>query len=276
MFYSVLLALLPARAQTYVVDFETDPDGTVLNERDPVHDAYADWGVTFYIVDTTRHPFVVTEGAPRYACEAVINGVTVEDPATSGVNSMTDGIRWRQELGASFDQPVSEVSLQLIDFGDCRVQNRTVTVSLNAYDEFGTLVASDAIPITGYPAGDPQDGQGVEFRVQGSGIRYVETDHAGDDCGKAIDDFTFTIESSDSDGDGVLDADDLCPDTAAGAVIDGSGCAIDQHCPCDDGWRNHGEYVSCVSWTATDFVIQGLLASEGPTVSSAARSSCGR
>jgi DNA-binding beta-propeller fold protein YncE len=35
----------------------------------------------------------------------------------------------------------------------------------------------------------------------------------------------------DSDGDGVLDADDACPDTVTGDVVDLQGCSIQQRCP---------------------------------------------
>ena len=51
----------------------------------------------------------------------------------------------------------------------------------------------------------------------------------------------------DSDGDGVPDAFDLCPGTPPGAVVDASGCSIDQLCPCNGPWKNHGEYVSSVA-----------------------------
>jgi hypothetical protein len=50
----------------------------------------------------------------------------------------------------------------------------------------------------------------------------------------------------DSDGDGVPDCLDQCPDTPAGEVVDEHGCSIDQLVPCDGPktgglWNNHGQ-----------------------------------
>jgi len=82
----------------------------------------------------------------------------------------------------------------------------------------------------------------------------------------------------DDDGDGVLDAVDLCPDTPAGALVDPDGCAIEDLCPCDDPWNNHGEYVVCVVNAVQSFIQQGLLAQnqQGRIVSAAAQSDCGQ
>jgi sugar lactone lactonase YvrE len=55
---------------------------------------------------------------------------------------------------------------------------------------------------------------------------------------------------SDSDGDGVDDVLDLCPQTSDGALIDADGCSVAQLCPCEGpvetgAWRNHGRYMVC-------------------------------
>jgi len=86
-----------------------------------------------------------------------------------------------------------------------------------------------------------------------------------------------TTPDPDSDGDGVPDGQDLCPGTAPGAVVDPSGCSIDDLCPCDDPWANPGAYIGCVTATAGGFVQQGLLQPNqlGAIVSAAAQSSCG-
>jgi hypothetical protein len=82
---------------------------------------------------------------------------------------------------------------------------------------------------------------------------------------------------ADVDGDGVPNESDLCPLTPLGAVVNETGCSIDQLCPCT-GWRNHGEYMSCVAHASEDFVDAGLFtdAERDVIVSSAARSACGR
>jgi len=62
-----------------------------------------------------------------------------------------------------------------------------------------------------------------------------------------------------------------------GDVVNESGCSIDQLCPCDNDWKNHGKYVSCVSHATGDFVAAGLIDinETGQIVSDAAQSDCG-
>ena len=88
----------------------------------------------------------------------------------------------------------------------------------------------------------------------------------------------------DDDGDGVADADDFCPGTVPGDVLNpNNGCTIAQLCLCDSprgssqAWKNHGKYFSCVVQAANDFNTLGLLDSDEKRaiVSEAARSSCG-
>lgn len=86
----------------------------------------------------------------------------------------------------------------------------------------------------------------------------------------------------DSDGDGVLDNVDACPDTAEGLLVDETGCSGAQSvaniCPADDEWKNHGGYVSCVSNAVEDAVETGLLTEEEgeAVINSAARSDVGK
>jgi hypothetical protein len=63
----------------------------------------------------------------------------------------------------------------------------------------------------------------------------------------------------DIDGDAVVDANDACLLIETGSTVDGDGCAIEQLCPCDGGWRNHGAYVKCVAHSSEDFVEDGLI-----------------
>lgn len=84
----------------------------------------------------------------------------------------------------------------------------------------------------------------------------------------------------DIDGDGVADAEDSCPDTAAGDPVDEDGCSLDQLCLCEgnDGpWKNHGEYVSCFAQAAEVFVDDGIIteAEKDALVAEAAESDCG-
>lgn len=86
------------------------------------------------------------------------------------------------------------------------------------------------------------------------------------------------VPPPDSDGDGVIDVNDACPDTALDEVVGPDGCSIDQACPCDAAWSNHGAYVRCVSHEVTDFRTLGLITRDagGHIVSAAARSTCGQ
>jgi hypothetical protein len=101
-----------------------------------------------------------------------------------------------------------------------------------------------------------------------------QLDSDGDGAGDACDD--------DADGDGVLDAVDACLPSPAGAVVNATGCAISELCPCAhpdgaDRWKNHGAYVSCVVHAANDFVEAGLITEEEKSeiVSSAGSATCG-
>lgn len=86
----------------------------------------------------------------------------------------------------------------------------------------------------------------------------------------------------DSDGDGVPDASDACPGTAISALVDEHGCSgeqlVDLVCPCNGGWKNHGQYVSCVAHETAAQVQAGLLteAQKDAIVSARAKNSCGK
>jgi hypothetical protein len=53
---------------------------------------------------------------------------------------------------------------------------------------------------------------------------------------------------------------------------------IDDICPCDWSWKNHGEYVRCVSETASRFVEAGFItqAEQRAAIKDAAHSDCGK
>jgi hypothetical protein len=84
---------------------------------------------------------------------------------------------------------------------------------------------------------------------------------------------------ADLDGDGVPDGGlDQCPDTPLGEIVNADGCSIEQLCPCENDWKNHGAYVSCVAHASEDFVADGLIteAEKDIIVSEAGQSSCGK
>ncbi len=78
---------------------------------------------------------------------------------------------------------------------------------------------------------------------------------------------TVTPIVTDSDGDGVPDANDKCPGSSSGAV-DADGCTIAQLVPCaapagGGKWRNHGHHISEAAKTADAFVQAGLITRGG-------------
>ena len=77
-------------------------------------------------------------------------------------------------------------------------------------------------------------------------------------------------------GDGTTSLTLLIPEP--GSVTEGSGCDVDQICPCAGPWNNHGEYVSCVN-NATQICLNAgeiTPAEKDAIVSTAAGSNCGK
>ena len=84
--------------------------------------------------------------------------------------------------------------------------------------------------------------------------------------------------ASDSDCDTVPDSEDLCPNTAANAVVNANGCSLEQLAPCGGPWENHGRYVNAVRETVAAFQRAGLIgeANARAIVQEAVHSDCGK
>lgn len=59
----------------------------------------------------------------------------------------------------------------------------------------------------------------------GDGVRNADDLCPGTPPGSIVD-ATGCVKRSDSDGDGVIDINDLCPDTPAGTKVDATGCPV--------------------------------------------------
>jgi hypothetical protein len=124
-------------------------------------------------------------------------------------------------------------------------------------------------------AGDPNFTPPPDFDQRGPGLPRVAYGR--------IDIGAFEVQKlPDSDGDGVPDMFDQCPNTPPGAIVDINGCSIAQLVPCagpatGGTWKNHGQYVAAVVQEATVFLQAGLITRRqwAQIVTRAAWSRCG-
>lgn len=147
-----------------------------------------------------------------------------------------------------------------------------------------------------YEQGNMPEGKGAELHLdiyyydlvlgwqpQNAQQDMTNFTHNGEEYGGTltiqVDHFSTyaVIALRDHDGDGVVVTEDACPDTAQGDAVNGNGCSAAQLCEADS-YKNHGEYVSCVTHTAKEFVEAALItgAEKGAIVSAAAKSDVGK
>jgi len=131
-----------------------------------------------------------------------------------------------------------------------------------------------------FDADNDADGDGICGDVDNCpAVANADQEDADEDgLGDACDDCPYDADN-DADGDGVCGDVDECSGTEAGATVDSEGCSIAQICPCENDWKNHGKYVSCVAHAAEVFLEAGLITTEAEKdaiVSTAAKSDCGK
>ena len=130
----------------------------------------------------------------------------------------------------------------------------------------------DACDVCPYDADDDLDDDGVCGDVDNCPENFNpdQADYDGDGIGDECDD--------DADDDGVTDDEDECLFTDLGDLVNEDGCSIEQLCPCENDWKNHGAYVKCVAHVTNEFKKAGLItgAEKGAIVSEAGRSDCGQ
>jgi uncharacterized repeat protein (TIGR01451 family) len=123
---------------------------------------------------------------------------------------------------------------------------------------------------------------GSSFPMGTTTVDCTATDGSGNTATCAFS-VTVVPPTGDSDGDGVPDGRDDCPNTPPGEIVNSDGCSIAQLVPCDgprEGgtWKNHGQYVKSIVRTVKAFDRAGLITREEriQILVNAARSDCGR
>ncbi len=205
-------------------------------------------------------------------------GLDPLDAADANVDSDGDGVSNLQEFLDGTD-PTDSASALCVTTVMCPgdiVTNVAAGLS-HAVVNYSAPIVSSNCRLVSTNCSPPS---GSVFSVGTNTVTCTAVDTTSNNAGCS---FTVTVVPLDSDGDGVPDNLDSCPNTAPGAIVDAHGCSIDQLVPCSGplsggAWRNHGQYVSSVAKEANEFLAAGLITEEqkGEIVSQAARSHCGK
>lgn len=254
--------------------------GTLINEAFDATDITFDVGGVETIMEGEFFSTTPAEGCPvNYAVPTTGNSTSVD--VLSPNHFFGPSVNF---FGGATASSALETQLNTV-----AGQTYSVFFNLNQVGTFSThkIIASAA----GASSGQVGPGNhGFTFVASGANTTLTFTGlicsngsncNAGSDI--SLNGLTITTDSviaacgGDEDADSVADVDDQCPGSKTGALVDATGCSINQYCGCDD-FRNHGGYVSCTARTAEAFLQDQLIvASEKRSIiRTAARSSCGK
>ena len=202
--------------------------------------------------------------------------LTIDDAAGAGagVDVMASGIDTGIAQVTACSSPMATFAVTNGDAFDITCGSVMTTVTTGPVE----LTIPPGIEIS-VPSGGTvevsEDSNTGTITVANTGSTSITVNGETVESGESLE---FGPAGDDDDSDGVLNGDDLCPDTNPGAVVDGDGCAISDYCPCEPDWRNHGAYVRCVSHKAKTFARNDLISKreKGRITSRAARSTCGK
>lgn len=221
--------LVPMFALGEVIDFETG-----FSELEPV-------GVVH--TDTNTVTFSVTGGGVAHIAKVgpPVTAFAVDDtPAGGAVGSyfLTDEDGFPENSSdyyINFTSAVAEVSLDLYDFaGEIVGIGATATLTAYSDSEMTTPVGSYTFVV---PEGLP-DGDVETLRISNPTAPILSvslTFFPKGDNGTGIDNIQFTnVEPVDTDGDGIPDPDDNCPNVPNSDQLDTDGNGTGD--PCDVGY----------------------------------------
>ncbi len=136
----------------------------------------------------------------------------------------------------------------------------TITLSGNADEATETIGRGD------YSFPDVANGgytvtpslAGYSFAPANTTVTIDGADVTGVDCVSVANE-----QDDDIDDDGVINEDDECESTPVDVIVDPlSGCSLEQLVPCNENWKNHGQYVSAFTQTLNSFIKQKLIAKD--------------
>ena len=278
------------------------PAGIVVGQQPPS-------GTT--VPDGSAVDLVVSLPAPAEG-QLMPDGWAGEWKLTIALRNLSTDNLGAEEIVTDTICPGDPLGLQLLDsLANCSgvITEKLLDILCTAQVTLGECTLDASVQFTGERSGDSLSGEGQWTTLgsgdcsslpanapinQGESIMVVGTRLSTDlsSCGAVTSSFLQKfvggthpsllrleqlVGDDDADDDRVDDAADDCPSTAPDEIVDQTGCSIADLCPCDNNWKNHGTYVSCVAHATEDFVVNNLLteAQKDAIVSAAGQATCG-
>ncbi|MDX1760584.1 MAG: thrombospondin type 3 repeat-containing protein [Christiangramia sp.] len=172
----------------------------------------------------------------RYSVDISIDGNTIYEDVVNTTGRNDDGDLFAEALCFALpnledyedNEEYIDYTLTLLDwtededaYGD--VEQMVITGSLSRAEIMANFDGDDNVEYEHFRFGCGDD-QPVDS--DGDGV-IDENDNCPNEAGPASNNGCPENGDTDSDGDGVLDGDDDCPDTPSGATVDANGCPID-------------------------------------------------
>ncbi len=249
------------------------PNGVTIN-----FDGYPDYTVANNLFQAEGLSFTRDDGAPIYIENWTSLGrlTTSPEDVLATIRNVMDPI-WSTHLNVISAAPLFALGAY---FGNDQWAVDFSKMRMCAYSAEGDLLGCVERAVNNNT--DVDQFIGLSSDTPFVRVRFENLAASGapsDGFSVVLDDLIFaTAADWDSDGDGVIDSLDDCPATPTGSVVDAQGCSIDQLCPCDGAWKNHGDYVAAVAQEASRFLELGLITSQerAAIMVSAAKSTCGK